>query len=68
MLRIGTTDPNDVQQTLDLLRNAGQVIRRVQLIRPTLEELFIDTVAAPPESARVTPPAFPVTPQPHRQA
>jgi ABC-2 type transport system ATP-binding protein len=47
VLRIGTTDAADVQQMLDVLRNAGQVIRRVQLIRPTLEELFIDTVAAP---------------------
>jgi ABC-2 type transport system ATP-binding protein len=47
VLRVGTTDAADVQQMLDLLRGAGQVIRRVQLIRPTLEELFIDTVAAP---------------------
>jgi ABC-2 type transport system ATP-binding protein len=55
VLRIGTTDAADVQQMLDLLRGAGQVIRRVQLIRPTLEELFIDTVAAP------TPPPMPAT-------
>jgi ABC-2 type transport system ATP-binding protein len=68
VLRIGTTEAADVQQMLDLLRNAGQVIRRVQLIRPTLEELFIDTVAAPGASSVVGPPAFPVTAQPHRQA
>jgi ABC-2 type transport system ATP-binding protein len=55
VLRIGTTDAANVQQMLDLLRGAGQVIRRVQLIRPTLEELFIDTVAAP------TPPPMPAT-------
>ena len=44
-LRIGTTDPSHVQPMLDHLRAAGLTVRRLQLIRPTLEELFLDAVA-----------------------
>ena len=47
LLRIGSTDPADVQYLLDALRGAGMTIRRVQLLRPTLEELFIDVMAEP---------------------
>jgi ABC-2 type transport system ATP-binding protein len=43
-LRIGTTDPAEIQQPLDQLRAAGLTIRRVQMMRPTLEELFIEAV------------------------
>jgi ABC-2 type transport system ATP-binding protein len=44
-LRIGTTDPHQIQPTLDQLRTAGLVIRRLQMVRPTLEELFVEAVA-----------------------
>jgi ABC-2 type transport system ATP-binding protein len=44
VLRIGTTDAACIQAVIDSLRNAGCVIRRVQAIRPSLEELFFDTV------------------------
>ena len=43
-LRIGTTDPGEVQPLIDAFRKAGLVIRRVQPVRPSLEELFIETV------------------------
>jgi hypothetical protein len=46
-LRVGTTDPADVQPLLDAFRAAGLVIRRVQPVRPSLEELFIETVDQP---------------------
>jgi hypothetical protein len=62
VLRVGSIDPGDVQQLLDTLRDAGQVIRRVQLIRPTLEELFIDTVAAPTTTTSPQPPGAPGKP------
>ena len=47
VLRVGSTEPGDVQHLLDALRGAGLAVRRVQLIRPTLEELFIDVMAEP---------------------
>ena len=45
-VRVGTTDPADVQPVLDALRRAQLVIRRVQMFRPSLEDLFIDAVYA----------------------
>ena len=44
VLKIETTDAGAVQPVIDRLRGAGCVIRRVQLMRPTLEELFMETV------------------------
>jgi ABC-2 type transport system ATP-binding protein len=44
ILRIGTTEPTAIQQPLDQLRAAGLTIRRLQMMRPTLEELFIEAV------------------------
>jgi hypothetical protein len=43
-LRIGTTDPSAIQGPLDQLRAAGLVVRRLQMMRPTLEDLFIEAV------------------------
>jgi ABC-2 type transport system ATP-binding protein len=43
-LRIGTTDVSAIQQPLDQLRSAGLIVRRLQMMRPTLEELFIEAV------------------------
>jgi ABC-2 type transport system ATP-binding protein len=47
-LRLGITEPADVQPILDALRHAGLMIRRLQPVRPSLEDLFMETVAAPP--------------------
>ena len=44
LIRIGTTDANDVQPALDVLRGAGVVVRRMHPVRPSLEELFMDAV------------------------
>jgi hypothetical protein len=49
ILRLGTSDPQAIQAVLDSLRRSGCVIRRVQAIRPNLEELFFAAVGqAPP--------------------
>jgi ABC-2 type transport system ATP-binding protein len=44
-VRVGTADAARVQETLDRLRQAGCVIRRLELVRPSLEDLFIEAVA-----------------------
>jgi ABC-2 type transport system ATP-binding protein len=44
-LRIGTTDALQVQPVLDALRRANLPLRRVQPIRPSLEELFMAALA-----------------------
>jgi ABC-2 type transport system ATP-binding protein len=44
-LRLGESEPAKIQPLIDRLRDAGQVIRRVQPIQPTLEELFMEAVA-----------------------
>lgn len=46
-LRLGTTDPSEVQPILDKLRSAGLMLRRLQSVRPSLEDLFMETLAAP---------------------
>ena len=46
VLRVGTTDPADVQPLLDAIRAAGLAVRRVQVFRPSLEELFMDALAS----------------------
>lgn len=46
-LRIGQSNPAAIQPLLDQLRAGGAVISRVQLVRPSLEELFIEAVNAP---------------------
>ena len=43
-LRVATIDPAEIQPILDQLRALDLIIRRVQLLRPTLEELFMDAV------------------------
>jgi len=47
VLRIPTIDPAHVQPVIDSLRGSGLLIRRVQSVRPSLEDLFLDTVAGP---------------------
>ena len=43
-LRIGTDDPAVIQPIIDALRADGQAIVRVQSVRPSLEDLFLETV------------------------
>jgi ABC-2 type transport system ATP-binding protein len=43
-LQLSTADPAAVQPILDTFRRAGLVIRRVQSVRPSLEDLFIETL------------------------
>lgn len=45
VLKVGIADAAGVQPLIDCLREAGQVIRRVQPIQPTLEQLFVEAVA-----------------------
>jgi ABC-2 type transport system ATP-binding protein len=59
LLRIGKTEPADVQPILDALRRAGLVIRRMQLVRPSLEDLFFEAVTDPTTGQRALPGAKP---------
>lgn len=43
-LRLSTIEATDIQPVLDRLRGAGLTIRRVQPVRPTLEDLFIAAI------------------------
>jgi ABC-2 type transport system ATP-binding protein len=54
-LRIETTDPAAVQGVIDALRGAGMIIRRVQPVRPSLEDLFLDAVTDPGTGRASTP-------------
>lgn len=55
LIKVGTTDPQHVQGMIDILRKGGFVITRVQAVRPTLEDVFMEAVAepsAPPPSPK----------------
>ena len=54
-LRIPTTDASQVQPMIDALRRAGLIIRRVQPVRPSLEDLFMEAIVDPSTGARATP-------------
>ena len=58
-LRVGHTDPEKVQPILDTLRRAGFLVRRMQLIRPSLEDLFFEAVTDPNTGKRLLPGAAP---------
>ena len=51
LIKVGTADPGHVQGMIDSLRQGGFVITRVQAVRPTLEDLFMEAVAEPPAPA-----------------
>ena len=55
LVQIGTTDPAEVQPVLDALRAAGLTIRRVQPVRQTLEDLFMEAVTDPTTGQALTP-------------
>jgi ABC-2 type transport system ATP-binding protein len=59
-LRIGKTEAQEVQPILDTLRRAGIVIRKMQLMRPSLEDLFFETVTDPTTGRRTLPGAAPL--------
>lgn len=44
LIRVATTDAAKVQPLIDALRTAGLTIVRVQQVRPSLEDLFLNTV------------------------
>jgi ABC-2 type transport system ATP-binding protein len=44
VIKAATTDAAAIQPMIDQLRAGGHVIRRVQWVKPSLEELFIETV------------------------
>jgi ABC-2 type transport system ATP-binding protein len=60
VLRLGKTDPAQVQPIVDALRARGLVIRRMQLIRPSLEDLFFEAVTDPNTGRRALPGAIPL--------
>jgi ABC-2 type transport system ATP-binding protein len=45
IVRVGTTEAAQVQPVLDALRDGGFIIRRVQPVRPSLEDLFMEAIA-----------------------
>lgn len=51
-LSVGTADASDMQALIDALRAAGMVLRRVQLLRPSLEDLFVETMSLPDHGGR----------------
>ncbi len=63
IVRAATTDPADVQGVLDAVRRAGLYVRRVQAIRPSLEDLFMEAVTDSATGLTVAPgakrPGFP---------
>ncbi len=44
LIKVATLDVNEVQPVIDLLRKNGMTIRKLNLIRPTLEDMFIEAV------------------------
>jgi ABC-2 type transport system ATP-binding protein len=44
IVRVATTEPADIQPLLDSARKSGLIIRRIQTIRPSLEDLFMEAV------------------------
>lgn len=60
VFRVGTTEAADVQPILDSLRSGGFTVRRVQSVRPSLEDLFLEAVTEQAAGGA----ALPVAPSP----
>jgi ABC-2 type transport system ATP-binding protein len=60
----GTTDAAEIQDLLDVLRRSGLTIKRVQAVRPSLEELFMEAVTDPTTGKSKPVGASPPTPPP----
>jgi ABC-2 type transport system ATP-binding protein len=65
-VRVGTIDPVGIQTVIDSLRSHGIPIRRVQAVKPSLEDLYMEAVIDPTTGraaaagARLARPGFPV--------
>jgi ABC-2 type transport system ATP-binding protein len=66
MIRVGTIDPVEIQKLIDALRSNGITIRRVQAVKPSLEDLYMEAVVDPTTGraaaagASLRKPGFPV--------
>jgi ABC-2 type transport system ATP-binding protein len=47
LLRVGTTDPEEIQPLIDALRERCAIIRGIRAFRPSLEDLFMQAVTDP---------------------
>jgi ABC-2 type transport system ATP-binding protein len=65
LARIGTMDPARIQAIVDTLRSSSIIVRRVQHVKPSLEDLYLDAVVDPVTGrpagagAALRPPAIP---------
>jgi ABC-2 type transport system ATP-binding protein len=59
VLCVGKTEAPEVQPMIDALRKAGLIIRRMQLIRPSLEDLFFEAITDPATGQTARPGAGP---------
>ena len=59
-IRVGVTHAAAIQPIIDSLRANGLLIRRIQSIRQSLEDLFMEAVTDPATGAVSTPGAFPI--------
>jgi len=55
MLRLATVDPARLQPVIDALRRAQFVIHRINVFRPSLEDLFFEAVTYPATGRRYAP-------------
>jgi ABC-2 type transport system ATP-binding protein len=55
IIRLGTMDSGLIQPVLDALRSGGWIIHRVQAVKPSLEDLYMDAVVDPTTGQSVKP-------------
>jgi ABC-2 type transport system ATP-binding protein len=55
LLRVGTTEPEDIQPLIDCLRERRAIIRGIRAFRPSLEDLFMQAVTDPNTGEVLTP-------------
>jgi ABC-2 type transport system ATP-binding protein len=55
MIRVKSTDANVMQPIIDALRERAYVIRGVRMVRPSLEDLFMEAVTDPNTGAALGP-------------
>jgi ABC-2 type transport system ATP-binding protein len=61
IIRVGTTEPEVVQPIIDGLRRAALVIKSMRMVRPSLEDLFLEAVTDPQTGKALAPGAGPAT-------
>jgi ABC-2 type transport system ATP-binding protein len=47
VVRLATSKPADIQPVLDTARHHSLIVRRIQAVRPSLEDLFMEAVSEP---------------------